>query len=415
MIGIFDMTTPLIVLRDLDVIKKIVIKDFDHFTDHRSFLKPESDVLFGNSLFIMKGDKWKDMRATLSPAFTSSKMRQMFNFVVQCAKDTANYYEKQLQTEGNREIMKVKESFSRFTNDVIATCAFGIKLNSLEDRDNDFYQVGQKFSAGFSNVGRIIRMLVLRFVPSVITKAMDIEFFEPYVRKFFNKIVLETMAEREKKNIFRPDMINILMQIRKGTLSKDHEKSKSVEESGFAIVEESQIGKSTVKRQWSDDELVAQAFIFFLAGFDTTATTLQFMAYEIMANEDVQEKIHQEVDEMQEFLNGKDISYDDLSKLKYLDMVSSEVLRKWSPVPATDRQCIKDYHYKDEKYDFHIKKDEGGIWIPVWGLHHDPQYYPNPEKFDPDRFSDENKHNINPLTYLPFGIGPRNCIGKNQL
>lgn len=53
-----------------------------------------------------------------------------------------------------------------------------------------------------------------------------------------------------------------------------------------------------------------------------------------------------------------------------------------------------------------------GLWLPIYAIHRDPQYYPNPKKFDPERFSDENKGNINPLAYLPFGVGPRNCIGK---
>lgn len=52
------------------------------------------------------------------------------------------------------------------------------------------------------------------------------------------------------------------------------------------------------------------------------------------------------------------------------------------------------------------------IWIPAHSLHRDPKYFPEPDKFDPERFSDENKHNIQPYTYLPFGVGPRNCIGK---
>lgn len=405
------MKTPIIVLRDLDIIKKIVIKDFDHFTDHRFILEPENDTLLGNSLFIMQGNKWRDMRATLSPAFTSSKMRQMFEFVVECATDTANYYDKQLQIDGNRELLEVKESFSRFTNDVIATCAFGIKVNSLENKDNDIYKIGRTFSGSFSSAGRIARILLLRLLPIMLTKTLGIEFFEKHVKNFFKNIVMDTIRQRELQNIFRPDMINILLQIRKGTLNKENQKSVT-EETGFATVQEDDhISSSSVKTKWNDDELVGQAFIFFLAGFDTTSTSLQFMAYEITVNPDVQKRLQKEIDEMEIVLNGKPLSYDDLHKLKYLDMVISEVLRKWSPVPATDRMCVKDYIFDDGQYKFNIKKGQGAMWVPIWGFHHDPKYFPNPDKFDPERFNDENKHKIIPGTYLPFGLGPRNCIG----
>lgn len=79
-----------------------------------------------------------------------------------------------------------------------------------------------------------------------------------------------------------------------------------------------------------------------------------------------------------------------------------------------DRECTKPYTIQPVspgEEPVQMKKGDP-IWIPIFGLHHDPKYYPEPEKFDPERFNDENKHNINPYTYLPFGVGPRNCIGS---
>lgn len=98
--------------------------------------------------------------------------------------------------------------------------------------------------------------------------------------------------------------------------------------------------------------------------------------------------------------------------MKYLHQVISEGLRKWPIGVVTERVCVKEYECQygdDAKFLF-----EKGvpIWIPIYGLHRDPKYYPDPQKFDPERFSDENKSSIVPGTYLPFGIGPRNCIGK---
>lgn len=92
----------------------------------------------------------------------------------------------------------------------------------------------------------------------------------------------------------------------------------------------------------------------------------------------------------------------------------SETLRKWSPAVFVDRICTKSYvipKSKEGEMDIRIEKGES-VWIPIFAIQRDPKYYPDPEKFDPERFSEENKHNIVPYTFLSFGAGPRNCIGK---
>lgn len=86
-------------------------------------------------------------------------------------------------------------------------------------------------------------------------------------------------------------------------------------------------------------------------------------------------------------------------------------MRIYPAIPSLNRQCTKDYHIPDT--DITIEKDTK-VLISILGLHHDPEYFPDPEKFDPERFNDTNKHNIRPFTYLPFGDGPRNCIGKEN-
>lgn len=88
-----------------------------------------------------------------------------------------------------------------------------------------------------------------------------------------------------------------------------------------------------------------------------------------------------------------------------------ETLRKWSPAVALDRVCTKPYklNVDGRSYQFNVGDV---LWLPVLGIHRDEKYYPNPEKFDPDRFNETNKANINPASYLPFGVGPRNCIGS---
>ncbi|GBP26417.1 Cytochrome P450 9e2 [Eumeta japonica] len=96
-------------------------------------------------------------------------------------------------------------------------------------------------------------------------------------------------------------------------------------------------------------------------------------------------------------------------------ILNLETLRKWPPAPNPDRYCQKRYNLgkPHEKATKDVYLEEGSVVvIPVWPIHYDPKYYPDPHRFDPERFSDENKHNIKPFTYLPFGVGPRNCIGS---
>ena len=130
MLGTFEFKTPAFMLRDPELIKRITVKDFDYFMDHRTFFTAESDPLFANALVLLTGQKWKDMRATLSPAFTGSKIRNMFSLIGVCTIKTQLY--------GENNMFDKKDFFSKFTVDMIATCAFGIEVNSFKNPENDF-------------------------------------------------------------------------------------------------------------------------------------------------------------------------------------------------------------------------------------------------------------------------------------
>lgn len=163
--------------------------------------------------------------------------------------------------------------------------------------------------------------------------------------------------------------------------------------------------------EWTDDDLTAQCLIFFLAGFDTVSTLLSFMAHELAINQDVQDKLWEEINSVKSDLDGEPITYERLQKMKYLDMCVSEALRKWPPAAIMDRSCSKPFDLEVDGKKIPIRVGDG-LWIPGLAIQNDPKYFPDPEKFIPERFSDENKGSIKPFTYLPFGNGPRNCIGS---
>nr|ULR85584.1 cytochrome P450 [Spodoptera frugiperda] len=407
-LGRFELLKDSIVIRDIELLKKITIKDSEHFLDHTS---NGFESLFERSLFFMQGQEWKDMRSTLSPAFTSSKIRQMVPFMVEVGDQMMTSLKNQIENSKDGYVdIDCKDLTTRYANDVIASCAFGLKVNSHTDKNNDFYVTGK--TAFEFKLHLLLVFFLISKVP-YLKEALNWSVLPKKTQDYFINLFMSTMRERELKKIVRPDMIHLLMEANKGKLS--HEEVKSTDTAaGFATVEESSFGQRTMNRVWKDKDLVAQAFLFFVAGFETVSSSMCFIMHELAVHPDVQDRLVQEIRE-HDAKNGGKFTFDSILNMKYMDMVVSEVLRLWPPNVVLDRVCTKDYNMGKPnpaaEKDFIIRKGSP-IMIPSYAFHHDAEFFPEPEKFDPERFSEENKHKINPMAYMPFGVGPRNCIGS---
>lgn len=379
--GILDFGTPALLVRDPDLIRDITVKDFDHFPDHRSFVDESVEPLFTKNIFSLRGDRWREMRNTLSPSFTASKMKLMFDLVLKCSTEFVDYLYDHSELYSTFE---TKEVFRRYTTDVIATSAFGITVNSMKDPNNEFYLKGLEASKFSTGPLSMIKFIIMRSAPRL-AKLFGMSFFPSTTSAFFKRIVEENINVREKEGIVRPDMIHLLMQAR----------------------DKNNTHKMTL------DDIVSQAFIFFFAGFETSSTLMCFVVHELAVNPDVQDRLRDEVDVCLAENDGQ-ISYESMSKMVYMDMVLSETLRKYPPAILSDRFSAKRYELPPAQpgYKSLIIEPESAIIFSTWGMQHDPKYFPNPDKFDPERFSEENKNNIHPYAYIPFGIGPRKCIGN---
>ncbi|XP_053683840.1 probable cytochrome P450 9f2 [Sabethes cyaneus] len=417
-IGFYSLMKPTYLIRDPDLIKQIAIKDFEYFADHSPELtstreddrsSPEDKNLIAQSLFGLRGQKWKDMRSTLSPAFTGSKMRRMFDLVANCGKSMTDFFLSEAE-KGHRLEYDMKNVCTRFANDVIASVAFGIPVDSFRNPNNEFYLNG-KDMFNFSSPMKIFKIFLMFFVPYKLRKKFNLDFFDNRITDYFMQIIMDTMKQREEKNIVQHDMIQMLMMARRGSL-KHAKNEEDVKDAGFATVEESSIGKTENSRVWTKHELVAQCFLFFVAGLDTVSTVMSFLVYELTINPDIQQRLYEEVLETDQNLDGKPLTYEILQKMQYMDMVVSEGLRLWPPNVMSDRYCVKNYELDCGPGKKFIIEKGTTVWFPTAPIHHNPQYYPNPMKFDPERFSVENRSQIKPEIYLPFGIGPRNCIGS---
>jgi cytochrome P450 family 9 len=134
-VGYMQFTQNFLLIRDLDLIKKITTQDFNHFQSHVRFGQSDSDPLLSKNLLFMSGEEWKSLRSSLSPAFTSSKMRNMYLMVEECAENFVNHYQADVEVE-------MRDVFSRFTTDVIASTAFGITVDSFKEPNNEFFAMG---------------------------------------------------------------------------------------------------------------------------------------------------------------------------------------------------------------------------------------------------------------------------------
>lgn len=123
-------------IRDIEMIKRLTTKDFDSFANHRFHIKQESDALFGRTLLVMRDQQWKDARSYVSPAFTGSKMRQMLSLITQCSAEFCDYLKKEIGAEGS--VYDFKDLMQRYVANTIGSCAFGLDINSLKDKDIEF-------------------------------------------------------------------------------------------------------------------------------------------------------------------------------------------------------------------------------------------------------------------------------------
>ncbi|XP_069675031.1 cytochrome P450 6k1-like [Periplaneta americana] len=394
--GIYLFARPALILRDPELIKQILVKDFNIFYDRQVHSSAKSDPL-SNNLFTLKGTPWKYLRVKMTPIFTPLRVKNMFPFISKCATQLTDYL-KEASDKGER--LEMKEVAGKYATDVITTCAFGIESNCLSNPNAEFRELGKK-AVEFSTY-RAFEFMSIFLLPLMV-KLMDLKFFSTEGTKFLRRAFWETLKYREENNIVREDVMRLLIQLKnKGHL--DEEK----QENGANGVHnnESLLDKSTF--EFNGDNLVAQAAIFFTAGFESNATTTSATLYELAMQPHLQTRLREEVIAAMEKDNGE-LTYDTIKDLEYLHMVISETLRRIPPLSILDRVASRDYVIPGTKT---VIEKGTVVYVPLLGIHNDVDAFPNPDQYDPERFSEENKKKRHPFMYLPFGEGPKYCLGK---
>lgn len=298
-IGMYSIFRPILLVRDSELVRNILIKDFNYFTDRGVHCDESYDPLSGH-LFALPGQKWKNLRGKLSPTFTSGKLKAMFSTLVDCGATLQNHLEK-LANKG--EFLDVREVSAGHATNVIASVAFGIDVDTIVNPNNDFRVCGRKIFE--SSIWNAIR-LSLNFIAPKMMSLLRIKSVDRSVEKFIISVVKENLEYRESNNISRKDFFQLLIQLRNtGTVQLDDQW-------------DTVIKADEKQKTLSLNEIAAQSFVFFAAGFETSSTTLSFCMYELAKHPEIQKRVHEEIDRVLAEHDGK-ITYDSVMDMKYLE------------------------------------------------------------------------------------------------
>lgn len=201
------MLRPALLVGDPDLLKQILVKDFDHFTDRRLFRSDhEDDRVMNESLVQKNGEEWKTLRSIMSPAFTSGKMKGMFPMICEKADVLVSSL---LRESAKKADIEMKDKCGRFTLDTIATCAFGIECNSIESDEPEFHR---KANAFFTFTAWRVVKLIFSVVCNRLSRLLKTRLYPPEI-KFFTKVVKQTLALREKGQK-RGDFLDLMLETR---------------------------------------------------------------------------------------------------------------------------------------------------------------------------------------------------------
>ncbi|XP_021373364.1 cytochrome P450 3A11-like [Mizuhopecten yessoensis] len=369
--GYFEGFTPVLSISDPAVVREVLVKDFTNFQARKPFpLAPRKSL----GLFLENGHQWRRSRSILSPAFSTSKLRTMTVVMEQ-------QIDKLLQNLGTQQdkgiYFDIYRQFQSLTLDVIGRCAFGLHTNAQLDLSDAFLNNIQSLFRNMSTT--VILPIVMLF---------------PFVQYFIFAI----------KNVVLAIGMNPVSWLRHQIIEVIRIRREIGNDGSVTDLMQQMLFHSDKHQKMTDREIVAQSLTFLLAGYETTSAVLAFHCHLLAKNPEAQRRIRREIKQ----LGQEKISYQSVQKLPYLDMVFDEVCRLYPTASLiVTRQAAAARTYG------HVYIPTGmNVQVDVWGLHHDTQFWDHPEKFMPERFSPENKSQIRPYTFMPFGAGPRNCIGS---
>ncbi|KAJ0170115.1 hypothetical protein K1T71_014043 [Dendrolimus kikuchii] len=387
-VGFFRAMKPELLIHDPEYVRRIIFQDFAHFHSrglitHKKVVQP----LFRN-LFFLEGDNWKLLRQRMTPLFTSGKLKAMFPLIVERAEKLKA---RTLSSAAEGATLDAKELMARYTTDFIGACGFGVDADSLNNEDSEFRKLGASIFGSY-RLKDIFYSFLKDVFPELAKNLTVLQHIEDDMKDFVGSV----LKKRNYQPCGRGDFVDLLLECQKmGTIYGE-----SIEHIHNGVPEKASL-------EFDDDLIMAQIFVFFAAGFETSSAATSFTLHQLAYHPKVQEKVQKEIDHVLSKHNGK-LCYDAIKEMTYLEWTLKEAMRIFPLLGVLVRECARPYYFPE----IDLKIDPGvKVFIPVIGFHTDPQYFTDPEEFRPERFHPDEFGTMQKQLYMPFGDGPRNCIG----
>lgn len=316
--------------------------------------------LLGNGLFLNEGAPWKKQRKLVSPAFQHKRVGAYADIMV-------NYAEALAERWQHGDVLAFDEEMVELTMRIVTKTLFDADVT--DEAAELGHAVDQALKMVDERFQKLIQLPMWLPTRQNRTYSAAIKRLEVQMYKFIN-------TRRAEGTPDKGDALSMLM------LSKD-------EADGTVM---------------SDRQIRDEILTLFGAGHETTSRTLAWTFYALSQHPDIEARLHAELDAV---LAGRTPTVEDFANLPYLDKVVKESMRMYPPAWATTRSVIEPVKLGAEQ----LRKNDVVI-VNIYGVHHDPRFYPDPWTFDPERFAPENEKALPKGAYIPFGSGPRVCIGN---
>ncbi|XP_037518436.1 cytochrome P450 3A4 [Rhipicephalus sanguineus] len=383
--GIYVGSEPFLIITDVQMAQECFVKQATIFQDRPvGFVDAEP---FKSSIFQLGGNAWKYVRARLNYGFSSGTIKELYEKMNLCAARFVERISSISQTRGYVEVDDHSLDFS-----------FDIAVNTV------LAQQVKKSKGGCEDP---ILESLKQVIKDMENAAIEVAFTVPVLRALLTLIYPLTKHARAFRYVMN-HVQNTLKLHRSGKLPR--------EPSVLQAILDEQIGthngpqhKSKRRGKYLDDNYMSSnAAIFLLAGTETTSSVLSFLMYLLARSPGEQEKVVKEMDRVLSSEKADDLRFDQLRDLKRVDMVIHECLRLYPPVPLhLVRRCSRDTTVCGQFIPAGVN-----VIVTPWLIHRDPDYWPDPERFIPDRFAEECSESHRKEAYMPFGLGPRICIGQ---